>query len=68
MAGAFAVIQTATIAAVGWHFPNSPVTSFRHSDIRDENILYQVGSWKMYPAQFVSIALIILLTFINTKV
>jgi APA family basic amino acid/polyamine antiporter len=63
----FAVIQTATIAAVGVAFSKFAGYFFPALDIRDENILYQVGSWKMYPAQFVSIALIILLTFINTK-
>ena len=63
----FAVIQTATIAAVGVAFSKFAGYFFPALDIRDENVLYQVGSWKMYPAQFVSIALIILLTFINTK-
>jgi len=36
-------------------------------DIRDENIITQIGIFKIYPAQFVSIVLIILLTYINTK-
>lgn len=63
----FAVIQTATIAAVGVAFSKFAGYFFPALDIRDENIIYQLGNWKVYPAQFVSIALICLLTYINTK-
>lgn len=63
----FAVIQTATIAAVGVAFSKFAGYFFPALDIRDENILFQLGNWKIYPAQFVSIALIALLTYINTK-
>ncbi|HRD57729.1 MAG TPA: amino acid permease [Ferruginibacter sp.] len=63
----FAVIQTATIAAVGVAFSKFLGTFIPALDIRDENIITQIGIFKIYPAQFVSIVLIILLTYINTK-
>ncbi len=63
----FAVIQTATIAAVGVAFSKFLGTFIPALDIKDENIIAQIGVFKLYPAQFVSIALIILLTYINTK-
>src|SRR5687767_9641572 len=63
----FAVIQTATIAAVGVAFSKFAGTFIEVLDVRDENMITQVGIFKIYPAQFVSIALIVLLTFINTR-
>ncbi|MDX2047908.1 MAG: amino acid permease [Chitinophagaceae bacterium] len=63
----FAVIQTATIAAVGVAFSKFAGTFFPLLEMKDENILTQMGSLKIYPAQLLSIALIILLTYINTK-
>jgi len=63
----FAVIQTATIAAVGVAFSKFLGTFIPALDIKDENIITQIGIFKIYPAQFVSIILIILLTYINTK-
>jgi APA family basic amino acid/polyamine antiporter len=63
----FAVIQTATIAAVGVAFSKFAGTFIKVLDVRDENMITQFGIFKIYPAQFVSIALIILLTFINTR-
>jgi basic amino acid/polyamine antiporter, APA family len=63
----FAVIQTATIAAVGVAFSKFAGTFFPVLEMKDENILMQMGSLKIYPAQLLSIALIILLTYINTK-
>ena len=63
----FAVIQTATIAAVGVAFSKFLGTFIPALDIKDENIITTIGIFKIYPAQFVSIALIILLTYINTK-
>ncbi|RYY49041.1 MAG: amino acid permease, partial [Chitinophagaceae bacterium] len=63
----FAVIQTATIAAVGVAFSKFLGTFIPALDIRDENILTTIGIFQIYPAQFVSIALIVLLTYINTK-
>ena len=63
----FAVIQTATIAAVGVAFSKFAGTFIKVLDVRDENMITQIGIFKIYPAQFVSIALIIILTYINTR-
>lgn len=63
----FMVIQTATIAAVGVAFSKFLGTFIPALDINDENLITQIGIFKIYPAQFVSIAVIVLLTFINTK-
>ena len=63
----FAVIQTATIAAVGVAFSKFAGYFFHVLELKDENILLQIQDFKVYPAQLLSIALIIFLTFINTK-
>ena len=63
----FAIIQTATIAAVGVAFSKFAGYFFPALELKDQNILFHLGAVKIYPAQLVSIALIILLTFINTK-
>lgn len=63
----FSVIQTGTIAAVGVAFSKFAGYFFPALDLKDENILFTVGSFKFYPAQIVSIVLVILLTYINTK-
>jgi basic amino acid/polyamine antiporter, APA family len=63
----FMVIQTATIAAVGVAFSKFTGYFFPALDINDDNILFQIGVFKLYPAQIVSILVIILLTYINTK-
>ena len=63
----FAVIQTATIAAVGVAFSKFAGIFIPVLELKDQNILLQIGAFKIYPAQLVSIALITLLTFINTK-
>lgn len=63
----FAVIQTATIAAVGVAFSKFAGYFIPALELKDENILLQLGAFKLYPAQLVSIALIILLTYINTR-
>lgn len=63
----FAVIQTATIAAVGVAFSKFAGYFFPALDIQDANIIFQIGTWKIYPAQIISILLIFLLTYINTK-
>src|SRR6476469_4393234 len=63
----FAVIQTATIAAVGVAFSKFAGYFFPILELKDENILVQLGGIKVYPAQLVSIILIIFLTYINTK-
>ena len=63
----FTVIQTATIAAVGVAFSKFAGYFIPSLEMKDANILLQLGSFKIYNAQLVSIALIIFLTFINTK-
>ncbi|MEJ8818533.1 APC family permease [Lacibacter sp. H407] len=63
----FTVIQTATIAAVGVAFSKFTGYFIPELDIKDENILFQFGVFKLYPAQIVSILVIALLTYINTR-
>ena len=63
----FAVIQTGTIAAVGVAFAKFAGYFFPALELKDENILMQVGSLKIYPAQILAIILIIFLTYTNTK-
>jgi APA family basic amino acid/polyamine antiporter len=63
----FAIIQTATIAAVGVAFSKFAGYFFPVLELKDENILLQLGSIKVYPAQLLSIVLIAFLTYINTK-
>src|SRR5690554_2936339 len=61
----FAVIQTGTIAAVGVAF--AKFTAYLFPSFSDENVLYEIGIFKLNAAQLISIATIILLTFINSK-
>jgi len=63
----FAVIQTATIAAVGVAFSKFAGYFIHQLELTDDNIILQIGSFKIYTAQLVSILLIIFLTYINTK-
>src|SRR5881275_2332951 len=63
----FAVIQTATIAAVGVAFSKFAGYFIPALELKDANILLQIGSFKLYIAQLVSIALIVFLTWVNTK-
>jgi APA family basic amino acid/polyamine antiporter len=63
----FSVIQTGTIAAVGVAFSKFAGYFFPSLEMTDANILIQMGFLKIYPAQLLSIAIIILLTYINTK-
>lgn len=67
----FSVIQTGTIAAVAVAFAKFAGYFIPALNMTDKNILAQVpiGSYvlKLYPAQLVAIALIILLTLINTR-
>src|SRR6187551_1754698 len=53
----FAVIQTATIAAVGVAFSKFAGYFIPALELKDENILVHVGSLKIYIAKLVSIAL-----------
>lgn len=61
----FAVIQTGTIAAVGVGF--SKFAAYLYPPFSDENILYELGDFKLNAAQIVSIVTIILLTYINSR-
>lgn len=61
----FGVIQTGTIAAVGVAF--SKFAAYLYEPFSDQNILYEVGSFKLNAAQIVSIITIILLTYLNSR-
>src|ERR1700712_4110621 len=61
----FAVIQTGTIAAVGVAF--AKFTAYLIPEVGDDNILYELGSFKLNAAQIVSIFTIVLLTYINSR-
>jgi basic amino acid/polyamine antiporter, APA family len=63
----FAVIQTGTIAAVGVAFSKFAGYFIPWLTMEEKNILFQLGWLKLYPAQLVSIAIIIFLTYINTR-
>jgi len=63
----FAVIQTGTIAAVGVAFSKFAGYFIPALELTDKNILFQAGSFKIYPAQLVSILLIMFLTWVNTR-
>ena len=61
----FAVIQTATIAAVGVAF--SRFTAYLVPQVGEDNILLNLGFLKISAAQVLAIALIVFLTYINTR-
>ena len=61
----FAVIQTATIAAVGVAF--SKFTAYLIPAVSENHILFDAGFMKISAAQLVAILLIIFLTYTNTK-
>ncbi len=61
----FAVIQTATIAAVAVAF--SRFTAYLVPELGESNIIFNLGSLKISAAQLLGIALIIFLTYTNTK-
>jgi APA family basic amino acid/polyamine antiporter len=61
----FAVIQTGTIAAVGVAF--SKFAAYLYEPLSDENILFELGDFKLNAAQIVSIVTIVLLTYINSR-
>ena len=64
----FSVIQTGTIAAVGVAFSKFAGYFIRELQMKPENELFTIGDWvTIYPAQLVSIALIVFLTWINTR-
>ncbi len=61
----FAVIQTGTIAAVGVAF--SKFTAYLIPAVSEDNILFHAGFVKISAAQLVSIGVILILTYINTR-
>ena len=61
----FAVIQTGTIAAVGVGF--SKFAAYLFPPMSDENILFEIGVFKLNAAQIVSIITIIFLTYLNSR-
>jgi APA family basic amino acid/polyamine antiporter len=61
----FTVIQTATIAAVGVAF--SRFTAYLIPEVGENVILFNIGSFTVSAAQVLAIALIIFLTYTNTK-
>ncbi|AHF15567.1 APC family permease [Niabella soli] len=63
----FSVIQTGTIAAVGVAFSKFAGYFIPALTMDEKNLLFQLGPVKLFPAQLVSILLIIFLTFINTR-
>jgi basic amino acid/polyamine antiporter, APA family len=63
----FAVIQTGTIAAVGVAFAKYAGYFFPALNMVDANVLLSLGLVKIFPAQLLAIAIIALLTFINSR-
>lgn len=61
----FAVIQTATIAAVGVAFAR--FTAYFIPEVGETNILVDLGFIKISAAQVLAIAMIVFLTYTNTK-
>jgi len=61
----FAVIQTATIAAVGVAF--AKFTAYLIPECSEDLVVLDLGFLQISPAQLLSIAVILLLTFINTR-
>jgi basic amino acid/polyamine antiporter, APA family len=61
----FAVIQTATIAAVGVAF--AKFTAYLVPAFSEDKVIVDAGFLTISPAQFLSILIIVLLTFINTR-
>ncbi|RYZ48183.1 MAG: amino acid permease, partial [Sphingobacteriales bacterium] len=61
----FAVIQTATIAAVGVAF--SKFLAYMVPELGNEYLLFDAGITKVYSGQLVAIAIIIILTYINSR-
>jgi APA family basic amino acid/polyamine antiporter len=61
----FAVIQTATIAAVGVAF--SKFLAYLVPELGNNYFLFDAGIVKVYAGQLVSIAIIVLLTYVNSR-
>lgn len=61
----FTVIQTATIAAVGVAF--AKFTAYLIPQFSEDLVLFDLGLFQISPAQLLSIVVILLLTYINTR-
>ena len=61
----FAVIQTATIAAVGVAF--AKFAAYLYPPLSEDLVALDLGFLKISPAQLLSIVIIVLLTYINTR-
>ncbi len=61
----FAVIQTATIAAVGVAF--AKFTAYMIPQFSEDRVALDLGFLQISPAQLLSIVVIVLLTYINTR-
>lgn len=63
----FAVIQTGTIAAVGVAFCKFAAYFFPVLELAPENVLFTLIGIKIHVAQLVTIVMIVLLTYINSR-
>lgn len=64
----FTVIQTGTIAAVGVAFSKFAGVFIPALTMDKKYIIFHLGTWfNLYPAQLISIALVIFLTYINSR-
>ena len=63
----FAVIQTATIAAVAIAFAKFSGYFFPALNLTADNLLYTVGSINIYPAHLLAIGIIVLLSYVNSR-
>ena len=61
----FAVIQTGTIAAVGVAF--AKFAAYLVPALGDQNVIATIGSFRLNAAQLVSIALVLFLTWVNSR-
>lgn len=61
----FTIIQTGTIAAVGVAF--AKFASYLLPEVGEENILLTAGTFELKASQLISIGVIVLLTYINSK-
>lgn len=61
----FAVIQTATIAAVGVAF--AKFTAYIFPAVSEDLVLFNLGGLNISPAQVLSVVVVIFLTYLNTR-
>ncbi|MBX7155569.1 MAG: amino acid permease [Candidatus Kapaibacterium sp.] len=61
----FMVIQTGSIAAVGVAF--AKYLAVLVPGLSEKIVMFSIGSWALSPAQLIAIALIVFLTWVNTR-